>query len=963
MPFAGHAHESLLRTRRYRLSAAASLMAAVLFGCTPKDNPVTESYRYPGMVRVASAGASVWLGSDAAEAKNDERPMIQASFSYDFHIDSTEVTVEHYEAITGKKPPEYDTVAAQTGVEPVRYVSWYDAVLFCNARSRREGLDTVYRYRSVQKTGTGIITGLDGLRIEYAADGFRLPTEAEWIYAARGSEQIEYIWGDDEDSSAAAVYAWYADNADGTPHEVASLQPNHLGLYDMAGNVAEWVNDSKAAFQKVALTDFAGGMENALSLKILKGGSFKHPVLQLRIAGRSDDYPVDAVSRNGYTGFRCVAGKIAHPVYLNPNSGIPQDYPVSIVQQSLLPVTGTNRAKLAFVNVVSREQRLLCWVDYTVKPPQLQLFTDSMNINCPTISPDGRYVAWSTRDEGFTGAANVYVRRLSGGSTVVRLPDAPAFIPRWHHEPGTADTFVVYVTSAEANDLASWSAAQTRMMRFSGGAFSGEPVTLTTAGAYHGGLSADGRYLATGYPRLKVLDRSTGTTRTLFYAPFDGKSGSDTSQVCNVSLISDTAVNDQVLFLDFGSGRDTSTITHTVYRSHQYLFRADGTGTTLSYYRIPEPFDSWNHAEWSPRSSFAVAAAADGEGLQRSIHCINLSDAATTLLVEGNNLHHPYFWMVPGSDSIPSRERFDSLGHYDDPHLAYVQLLLAEKMRLFWHFAPDREVVFLGSSVVNDGIDSKRFTGLKGFNFGLRSGGYATAKLLLTDYVLNHCPDLKVVGLSLDPQMLFIDDEQIELHVAIVNSKGYRYDVSHDFWTAGLPPGFQAMINGVIDPYESIKIDAVDSLGMGPFNCSGWGEGAPPIYADLSATVESAVYLKQRACLTDIYAACSTAGVELLLVNFPIRPGYDSTEAYGPAGPSHETAAALFEDIAADTARYPHLYFYDANNFGDHDYTSNDFVDPMHLCRNGATKISTRIDSILQEIVGDFPGKNLSKVR
>ena len=926
-------------------------------GCTTGLKPFDDSQRYTDMIRIPSAGASVWLGSDAAEAKNDERPMTKTAFTYDFYIDSTEITVGQYEAVTGSLPPEYDSVPGNTEQQPVRYVSWFDAVLFCNVRSRNAGLDTVYCYREAHKTGRGVVTGLDGLRIEYDVAGFRLPTEAEWLFAARGSTTKEYLWGDEPDGAVAAAHAWYVLDAAGSVHAVATLKPNGCGLYDMAGNVAEWVNDSKAPLGgEGTLTDFAGGMENALSLKILKGGSFKHPLLQLRLAGRSDDYPVDAVSRNGYTGFRCAAGQIAHPGYLAPDAQTPQEYPVSVVQQSFLPVAGTNEAKLVFVNVAAREQRFLCWVDYTVKPPSMQLFTDSTNIYCPTISPDGCYVAWSAKDEGFTGEGSVHVRRLEAGSAVIRLPDARAFIPRWHVDAATTDTFVVYVTSAELNDLAGWPAAQTRMMRFSGGAFSGEPVTLSAIGAYHGGCSADGKFLATGYPRLKILDRSTGTAATLFYAPFDGKSGHDTSQVCNVSMITGGPAGDRVLFLDFGSGGNTSTLTQTVYHSHEYLFMADLHGNVQSWYRVPEPFNSWNHAEASSRALFAVAAAVEGNGLQRSIQCINLSDGTSVPLIEGNNLHHPWLWIPPGRDSIPPREMYDSLGRYDDPHLAYVQLLLAEKMRLFWHFAGDREVVFLGSSVVNDGIDAKRFTGLKGFNFGMRAGGYATARVLLTDYVLNHCSDLKVVGLSLDPQVLLLDDELIELHTGFVNSKGYQYDSTHGFWKEGVPPGFDAMINGVIDPYESIKIDAVDSLGFGPFTCAGWGDGPPPVYSDLNASTESAVYQKQRNCLMEIYAACSTAGIRLLLVNFPVRQGYDSTDAYGPAGPSRDVAESIFRDIAADTARFAHLHYYDANSPDANDYSYYDFTDPLHLCRNGAAKLTSRIDSLLQTLAGRASG-------
>jgi formylglycine-generating enzyme required for sulfatase activity len=137
-----------------------------------------------------------------------------------FHLGAFPVTQAQYAGVTGLRPS-----AAQRDGMPVESVSWWDAVRFCNELSERAGLVPAYR-----------LDDGEGIEWDTTADGYRLPTEAEWEYACRaGTSGPRYGPLDD--------IAWYRGNSGERLHEVGGKRPNAWGLYDMLGNVWDWCWD------------------------------------------------------------------------------------------------------------------------------------------------------------------------------------------------------------------------------------------------------------------------------------------------------------------------------------------------------------------------------------------------------------------------------------------------------------------------------------------------------------------------------------------------------------------------------------------------------------------------------------------------------------------------------------------------------------------------------------------------
>ena len=243
----------------------------------------------PDMVWVD--GGTFQMGSD--QGVNDEKPVHAATLD-GFWIGKYEVTFAEYDlfcAATARAKPDDEGWGREK--RPVIHVNWFDAVAYCNWLSAQDGLVPAYA-----------ITADTIVALRMQANGYRLPTEAEWEYAARGGKAggtNVYSGGNDNDLDA---IAWYSANARGKTQPVGLKKANELGVYDMTGNVREWCYDFFSSYPANAVAN-PGGRATGKD-RVLRGGRWDRNPVQLRSTYRAYTQPK---YQDYGTGFRLTRRK------------------------------------------------------------------------------------------------------------------------------------------------------------------------------------------------------------------------------------------------------------------------------------------------------------------------------------------------------------------------------------------------------------------------------------------------------------------------------------------------------------------------------------------------------------------------------------------------------------------------------------------------------------------------------
>lgn len=207
---------------------------------------------------------------------------------HSFMIASTETTQALWEAVMGKNPSAF-----KGATRPVERLSWFEAVEFCNRLSVLQGLEPAY-------TISGSLVQWDK-----SANGYRLPTEAEWEYAARGGSQVVGLL---ERASASPGYAGssnanevaiFAANAGNKTWPVGSKKPNELGLYDMSGNVWEWCWDFYGSYPATAVDNPDAPSQRSAS-RVIRGGAWFTPLNLIRTTYRFWSEPRAKINTIGF---------------------------------------------------------------------------------------------------------------------------------------------------------------------------------------------------------------------------------------------------------------------------------------------------------------------------------------------------------------------------------------------------------------------------------------------------------------------------------------------------------------------------------------------------------------------------------------------------------------------------------------------------------------------------------------
>ncbi len=870
-----------------------------------------------GMLRVQTLKSVTVLGTLDSKAKVNERPEMRAHFDYDFSIGRHEVTCGEFNSVMENVSGL--VLDCDNDSLPATSLTFYDAVLLANERSKSEGFDTAYTYASAVFDSEKHCTALDGFAYRPEVNAYRLPTEAEWILVASSE------WN--------AEHSWTAENSDYKLHRVCEKMDSTVQFCDMMGNAMEWVNDWLGVFRDTTVTNFVGAPDGgALGQRVVKGGSYRNPATSINLYSRGDVYMVTSSTRADYVGFRLAFGAIPAAVWMGNNGKAASSRIVPLASSATLrSVVGAYQVRLAFRNDLTEN---LAYVDYSSGILSVVEIADTLDVYHPEISPDGKRVAFCTGLEGVSGKSSLYVRDLSAeGLNLVKLEVESAAIPRWR-VLDSGDTVIVYVSDAGNNkEESAFKMSSTWQVSFANGKF-GKPQKLFD-GAYHGGVSGDNSLAVTGARLLRA--RISGRD-TVWY---------NGEQACNVSLAKDGSK--RTLFLDFGSktGREYA---GENYGTHERLLVVDSIGDLIQTLAAPAGY-SFDHSEWASNGNFVVATLTNVNGAHTKMVLIDLTEGNVVDLAEGDELWHPNLWIrQEKNNEVNISLDSDSAGIYMNDGDDWGVALMRYNMELLWQYRDSVNVAVVGSSrplySLWPSLMSNRFFMV---NFAQTPNSIHMSRDFLELYLFPHLKKLKYVVLSLDIDFWNKPDGDKSDNLfknAYKKYPGYVYDKNHNYWQDGYPEGLLEYTKNYLEvkPYLLHEVDR--GAIMNPF-CGGWAN--PPLVEGDSSAYDSEknLYEKSFESLVDIIQSAQNKDIVVIGILFPQNPDYQNTGAYGRYGLRRSVAEQFVSRFQELEKSYSNFKFIDKNRMGNHGYPSEWFVDDDHLCIEGAKSFTATVDQIL----------------
>ena len=250
-----------------------------------KEHQRTVSKKGYDVVWIPAGSFAMGCTKGDSDCKSNEKPSHKVTLTKGFYMMTTEVTQGLYKDVMGDNPSNNSSCANC----PVENVSWYDVVKMANKLSEKDGQESCYQI------GSGSRPSVSWNNKD--CTGWRLPTEAEWEYAARGGEDYKYAGSNNIDE-----VAWYSSNSGSQTHPVGQKKANGYGLYDMSGNAWEWVWDSWKREYGSSVTDPVY-IDTSNSLRVYRGGSWRDVASYTRVSNRIR-YKASFRNNHYFEGFR-----------------------------------------------------------------------------------------------------------------------------------------------------------------------------------------------------------------------------------------------------------------------------------------------------------------------------------------------------------------------------------------------------------------------------------------------------------------------------------------------------------------------------------------------------------------------------------------------------------------------------------------------------------------------------------